>query len=82
MKLLTGTAVGDELNALPEDAVRRAIGEFADNGRRGYNDPVFLEQCLEARERRATGEFDAHLDRIFQENWLAEDDEDDLDELS
>jgi len=82
VKILEGTAVGDQLNDLPEDAVRRAIAEFIDNGRHGYNDPIFLGQCLEARERRATGEFDEHLDRAFRETWLEEEDQDEVDELA
>ncbi|KAE9374323.1 hypothetical protein N431DRAFT_404907 [Stipitochalara longipes BDJ] len=81
MNALAGLAVSDQLNGLSEDVVRRAIGEFVDHGRRGFNDPDFLGQCLEARERRAAGEFDPYLEHSFRETWL-EGEENEIDELS
>ena len=81
MNALAGSAASDQLNSLSEDAVRRAITEFVENGKKGYNDPDFISQCLEARDRRATGEFDEYIESQFQSTWI-EGGQDEIDELS
>lgn len=70
MNTLSRLDVGGQLYGLPQDAVRRAVNEFIENGKSGYNDPEHLGQCLAARDLRDQGNFDPYLEQIFRETWL------------
>jgi hypothetical protein len=67
---LAGTAVGDQLQALSLDDLRRAANEFRNDGRSGFNDPEYLKQGLAAMERRKNGDFDEYCKQKFAETWI------------
>jgi hypothetical protein len=73
---LAGTPIGDRLEALSLDGLRRSTAEFRNDGLSGFNDPEHLQQGLAAVQRRRNGEFDEYSRQKFEEQWG--DDDDDL----
>jgi hypothetical protein len=73
---LAGTPIGDRLETLSLDGLRRSTAEFRNDGLSGFNDPDHLQQGLAAVQRRRNGEFDEYSRQKFEEQWG--DDDDDL----
>lgn len=63
------------LAGITSSNIRTGVSNFQNDGRRGFNDPDFLRQAVEASGQRSNGDFDDYLDSRFRENWVDEEDD-------
>lgn len=63
------------LAGIASSNVRTGVSNFQNDGRRGFNDPDFLRQAVEASGQRLNGDFDDYLHSRFCENWVDEEDD-------